>query len=163
IQSANCSPVTVSTDTARQDATCTVTLSDNSIVGTVVPIKRDATPPTITTLTAARAADANGWYNHAVAVSGSGTHPTPRIPTGTTDSGPDSGSATITGTCTDIAGNVSSSKSLTLSYDATAPSVTPAAARPPDANGWYNHAVAVAFQGTDGASGIDSCSSGSYA
>ena len=36
-------------------------------------------------------------------------------------------------------------------------------ARPPDVNGWYNHAVALTWSGSDATSGIASCSSGSYA
>ena len=34
--------------------------------------------------------------------------------------------------------------------------------RGPDANGWYNHGLNVGFSGSDGVSGISSCSSGSY-
>jgi hypothetical protein len=37
-----------------------------------------------------------------------------------------------------------------------------AAARAPDRNGWFNHAVTVAFGGTDATSGIAACSSVSY-
>ena len=36
-------------------------------------------------------------------------------------------------------------------------------ARAPDVNGWYNHAVALTWSGSDATSGIASCSSGSYA
>jgi hypothetical protein len=82
--------------------------------------------------------------------------------TSTTYSGPDSGSATISGTCTDNAGNVSAAKTLTIQYDATPPSVSPAPARGADAGGWYNHPVDVGFSGSDAVSGIDSCTSGSY-
>jgi hypothetical protein len=35
--------------------------------------------------------------------------------------------------------------------------VTPAPERPPDANGWYNHPVKVAFAGQDGGSGVAEC------
>jgi hypothetical protein len=53
--------------------------------------------------------------------------------------------------------------SKTFKVDKTAPSVSTALERQPDANGWYNHALTVAFTGTDGTSGIESCSSVRYA
>jgi hypothetical protein len=52
--------------------------------------------------------------------------------------------------------------SKTVKLDKTPPAVTASPARPPDANVWYNHAVTVAFSGTDGTSGIASCSSAGY-
>ena len=51
---------------------------------------------------------------------------------------------TLAGTCTDNAGN-SASASITIKYDSTPPSVSAAASRAPDVNGWYNHPVDVAF------------------
>jgi hypothetical protein len=60
-----------------------------------------------------------------------------------------------------VAGNVASG-SFGLKYDATAPGVTPAPVRAPDANGWYNHALSVAFSGSDATSGVSSCTSASY-
>ena len=94
----------------------------------------------------------------------SGTDPTSGIAscTKTTYSGPDSGGTTVSGTCTDNAGNVSAPSTFNLKYDATPPSVNASPARAPDANGWYNHAVAVSFTGSDGTSGIDTCTSASY-
>jgi hypothetical protein len=50
-----------------------------------------------------------------------------------------------------------------IKIDATAPAVAPRASRSPDSNGWYNHAVPVAFSGTDGMSGVASCSAATYA
>ncbi len=50
---------------------------------------------------------------------------------------------------------------LPLKYDETAPQTSPAA-RPPDANGWHNHAVTVTFQGTDGTSGVATCTQTTY-
>ena len=47
--------------------------------------------------------------------------------------------------------------------DATAPTVTAVPTRAPDANGWYNHAVAIGFSGADAPSGIDTCSQATYA
>jgi hypothetical protein len=47
---------------------------------------------------------------------------------------------------------------MKIKYDATPPTVTGTPARKPDANGWYNHAVDVAFTGTDAGSGVIECS-----
>jgi hypothetical protein len=47
--------------------------------------------------------------------------------------------------------------------DKTVPAVATALERHPDANGWYNHPLTVAFTGTDATSGIASCTSSRYA
>jgi hypothetical protein len=52
---------------------------------------------------------------------------------------------------------------VTIKRDKTAPAVSAAPSRPPDANGWYNRALTVSFAGTDVTSGIASCSSAAYA
>ena len=70
--------------------------------------------------------------------------------------GPDSASASISGSCRDQAGN-SKSASLTLKYDDTAPHVTLVPGRASDSNGWFNRPVTVAFSGTDATSGLLSC------
>lgn len=164
IKSLDCPETTIDSDTAGQDVKCVVTLSDNTITGKVVTIKRDATPPTVSSIGASRPADSNGWYNHGVTITASGSDALSGIAscTSTTYSGPDGSSITLSGTCTDQAGNVSAPKTISFSYDSTGPSVSPAPAREPDANGWYDHPLDVAFQGQDGASGVDGCTSASY-
>ncbi len=87
---------------------------------------------------------------------GPGSAPAARSPS----AGPTPARPAVSGTCTDVAGNVSAPSSFALKYDATAPSASASVARAPDANGWYNHAVAVSFSGSDSGSGIGSCSSG---
>jgi hypothetical protein len=158
-----CSPDTISSDTTGTPEFCETTNSSGTVRVTVT-IKRDATAPILSGASAARSPDANGWYNHGVAVSFAGTDATSGIAvcTSTTYSGPDSSNASVSGTCTDAAGNTSSSGSFALQYDGTAPSVSASASRPPDANGWYNHPVDGTFSGSDATSGIASCSSGSY-
>ena len=47
---------------------------------------------------------------------------------------------------------------MKIKYDGTAPTVAGTPARKPDANGWYNHPVDVAYTGTDGGSGVIECS-----
>ena len=159
-----CGDQDVTQDTSGTTFTCTVTVSGSQCCRLDLTIKRDATPPTVSNVTLARAADANGWYNHAVGYSATGTDAMSGISscTSATYSGPDSASASVSATCTDVAGNVSAAKTMSFEYDATAPSVTPSPARGADANGWYNHAVAVGFSGSDGVSGISGCTSATY-
>ena len=89
-------------------------------------------------------------------------HPAWPNATGATYSGPDSANASVTGVCSDRAGN-SSSRAFPLQYDATPPDVGDGQpARAADAAGWYNHPVAVVFSGTDQLSGIDTCSTPPY-
>ena len=63
--------------------------------------------------------------------------------------------------CTASDGNGSVTTTVNVRRDASPPSVSAAPDRGPDANGWYNHGVTVRFSGSDGISGISSCSSDS--
>jgi hypothetical protein len=142
---------------ASVSGTCT-DVAGNVSAPAPFALKYDATPPSVSA-SPARAADANGWYNHAVGVSFGGTDATSGIGscTATTSyAGPDSATASVPGSCVDQAGNRASA-ALALKYDATPPTATATPARPPDANGWYNHPVAVTFAGSDALSGIASC------
>jgi hypothetical protein len=128
-------------------------------------IKYDATRPAVGSGQAARGADANGWYNHPVGVTFNGTDQTSGVNTctSTTFSGPDSGTASVPGTCTDRAGNTSSPLAFPLKYDGTPPAVgSGQAARAADANGWYNHPVSISFGGSDQTSGVAGCTTRSY-
>jgi len=142
---------------------CTAT-DGTSTVSFHLQFKIDTDKPTVTAATPDRQPNANGWYNAPVTVTFAGTDATSGIAScqHVVYSGPDSGAASVSGTCSDVAGNVSDPFSLTIKYDSTAPSVSAAPARPPDANGWFNHPVAIAFSGTDATSGIDSCTSTTY-
>jgi hypothetical protein len=63
----------------------------------------------------------------------------------------------------DVLDQSTTMKTAVIRLDATAPSVTGLApARPPDYDGWWNHPVALAFQGSDATSGIAACSSTTY-
>jgi hypothetical protein len=126
-------------------------------------LEYDATPPSVTA-SPSRGPDANGWYNHPVSVAFNGTDSVSGIDSCTAAvsySGPDTAGTTLSGTCTDKAGN-SASTSFSLQYDSTPPTVSASLARPPDANGWYNHPVALNASGTDAGSGIGSCTGGTY-
>jgi hypothetical protein len=49
-----------------------------------------------------------------------------------------------------------------IRIDATPPTLTVRASRPPDFHGWYNHPVTIRWTGTDALSGIAHCSSRTY-
>ena len=115
----------------------------------------DTTPPTASP-SQSPAADAAGWNNTAVTVSwnwtdsGSGIDPA-NCTTTSTASG--EGAQTLSATCTDLAGNVGSA-SYPVKVDTTAPTITAASTTNPNANGWYNGDVTVAFLCNDALSGI---------
>ena len=119
----------------------------------------DPDPPVVTGATTDRGPDKNGWYTHPVTIAFSGSDANSGLAScsSTSFSGPDSATATATGTCRDNAGNVSAPGSFQLKYDSTPPTVTATPSRPPDSDGWYNHPFSVSFAGTDGLSGIDTC------
>ena len=127
----------------------------------------DNTPPTGVAGAPDRPPDQNGWYSHPFSVpfasSGdnlSGPGPCTTVPY----SGPDGAGLSVTGSCSDVAGNVAPpAPSSTFNYDATSPDVTGASAdRPPDHDGWYNHRVTFTFQGTDATSGLAGCTTATY-
>jgi Glucodextranase, domain B len=130
----------------------------NSGAGTLA-FKYDNTNPSVNVVLA-RVADHSGWYNHPVAYSISGSDQTSQIAScdsGGTYSGPDDAAAGLSGSCSDNAGNIGNA-SQTIKYDGTAPTVTVAAARVADHNGWYNHAVSFsASSSNEGPSGAGSC------
>ena len=117
-----CDARTIATDTVNTDLTCTATWSDGTVSSTI-HIHRDATPPTVV-VTPERAPDANGWYNHAVAFAYTGADPTSGVAacTRVAYAGPDNQNASVTGTCRDNAGNVTS-VTTALKYDATPPKI----------------------------------------
>ncbi len=152
-----CGPTTITDDTGGTTITCTVTYPQGGTFASVT-VRKDSSPPSVNP-SLARAPDSDGWYTSPVDVSFSGDGGPSGINSCTsgTYSGPDSATASVSGTCTDGAGNTGSG-SVTIKYDATAPTVTPTPERPPDVDGWYNHPVKVAFSGQDAGSGVRDCS-----
>jgi hypothetical protein len=160
------SDTTISTEGANQTVSGTATdEAGNSTTVDSSAVNIDLTAPTKVVGAPDRAPDSNSWYNHAVTFTFSGADATSGIDncTSTTYSGPDSGTATVTGTCTDLAGNVSAPVSVTVKYDATAPTnVVGTTDREPNAAGWFNAPVTVTFSGQDETSGIDTCTTPTY-
>jgi hypothetical protein len=159
-----CGVSTVASDTTGLDFKCVLHYSTGGSYSTpVITIKRDATPPTLTGGSPSRGPDSNGWYNHPVGINFNGTDATSGIAScsGPSYGGPDTGSASFSGTCTDNAGNTSSPASFgPIRYDATPPSVSISLSRGPDSGDWYNHPVDFSASGSDNLSGIASCSGG---
>ncbi len=156
VAATGCGPVTITSDTAGAPVTCTWSNVDGARA-TTTNVRRDASPPAVTA-SADRGPDSDGWYNHGVSISFSGNDGTLGVAgcSSTSYTGPDSGNASVSGTCTDNAGNTGH-ETFELKYDATAPSVEAKPDRGPDSNGWYNHVLTVTFQGADALSGLDSC------
>jgi hypothetical protein len=153
--SSGCGPTTINTDTAGTTLTCSAT-SAGGTSSQSVTIMRDATAPTVT-LTPARPADFNGWYNAPIGFTVGGTDAMSDIAScdaGFTYSGPDSASASASGSCTDNAGN-SGSGSYTFKYDATGPSASlSVTAGTAGTNGWYTSDVTISTTGSDSVSGV---------
>ena len=150
---------------ASVDGTCTDN-AGNVSAPVSLPLEYDATPPSASTITADRTPDSNGWYNHPVGITVSGADATSRdrlLHDVQLYSGPDSASASASGTCTDNAGQRVGTASASFKYDATPPSASAiAAARTPDSNGWYNHPVGITVSGADATLGIVTCTSSSF-
>ena len=87
------------------------------------------------TANADRAADGGGFYNHPLTATWTGVDPTSGIAscTSTPYSGPDGTGISLTGTCTDKAGNVSAPVPFVFNYDATPPVLASVTAVPDDA------------------------------
>jgi hypothetical protein len=142
--------------TASVSGTCTDQAGNTSAPATF-PLKYDGTKPTGVAGTAERAPDSTGWYNHPVKVTFGGTDATSGPPTctSTTYSGPDGGGASVSGTCTDTAGNTSDPASFALTYDGTKPTLTPSVSPNPVP---LNGTATATPNATDGTSGLASSS-----
>jgi hypothetical protein len=89
-------------------------------------------------------------------------------PPGTSASG--CGQVTITSdtagapvTCTWSNADGARSTTAVVRKDQTPPAVRASADRAPDSNGWYKRSVSITFSADDGTSGVESCSSATYA
>lgn len=156
LSTTGCDTRTLNADTVGTRLTCTAE-SDGGETTVAKTFKLDKTAPGASA-SPSRNADSNGWYNHELTVGFAGSDTTSGLDTcspAQVYDGPDTPGTSLSGTCRDQAGNTAPA-SLTLKYDETSPQAS-AAARAPDANGWFNHAVTITFQGTDATSGVDSC------
>jgi hypothetical protein len=164
VQGGTCTDDTYTRDTQGTNEIC-VADDGEARVSIDFPIRLDKTSPVVTGGAPARGADANGWYNHAVPITFSGSDLTSGIAacTSTTYGGPDNATASLSGTCTDKAGNTSSPFPYGLKYDETGPVVLGAnPERSPNAGGWFNRPVRFDVAGTDATAGIADCPDVTY-
>ncbi|MEJ5224625.1 MAG: HYR domain-containing protein, partial [Anaerolineales bacterium] len=150
---------TVSTEGANQSATGTCKdTSGNTASDTQTGISIDKTKPSASA-SRTPAANAFGWNNVDVTVSFSGTDGLSGIDFCSADQVFGEGAGqTASGTCTDKAGNVSDAAVVeNINVDKTAPTISGAPDRAPNANGWYNADVTVSFTCNDALSGVDAC------
>jgi hypothetical protein len=153
-----CDPITITADQAATEYTCTATSAGGTSTQKF-SIKRDATAPTISG-SRSPAENANGWSNTNVTVSFTCSDDLSGVASCESDvtvssEGEDQ---SVTGTATDEAGNTATATVSSISIDKTAPTANASTSPAATAHGWNNSAVTVSFSGTDGLSGIDSCS-----
>jgi len=156
--SSGCDTVTIDYDTTGETLTCSATNGAGLSNSVSVTIKRDATPPTVDA-TPDRPADNNDWYNHPLTITFSGDDDTSGIAScdsPVTYDGPDGTGITVTGTCTDNAGN-SATGSFTFDYDATPPTVNILGISVGDEFDFGDSLPSVTCNATDNLSGIESC------
>jgi hypothetical protein len=120
---ASCSSGTVG-GSGSANASCTDNAGNSSSAG--VPVNYDASAPSIDSVTLDRPPDSNGWYNHPVRVTFHGSDGGSGIDacTDVSYSGPDTTSTTVSGTCSDKAGNRAGGTSPAFKYDSTPPTIT---------------------------------------
>jgi hypothetical protein len=103
---------------------CSATSDGGTTEITTKVLKIDADPPAGVSASLTRGPDFGGWYNHPVGISWGGTDATSGIAgcTSLTYGGPDGAGASVSGGCTDMAGNTASSPAG-INYDATPPAL----------------------------------------
>ena len=146
-----------------QNELCSQGESLITIPNAVTIASANFTPPVITKTVAGTTGN-NGWYTSDVSVDWTVTDPDSAVTlTGCTDLTINSDTSNASSSCSATSAGGTSSDSVTVKRDTSAPnSVTGAPNRAPDQGSWYNHAVDVIFTGSDGTSGIASCSTATY-
>ncbi len=147
---------------ALTDGSITITAKVTSAQGddsgdTTGSFVLDTTAPHVI-VTADRAPDSNGWFNHTVTFSAATSTDNSGIQSCDADivySGPDTAAGLQALQCLDNAGNIGSG-SLAFKYDKTRPSTGAAVAPiiPNGSNGWYSTAPTYTLTPTDATSGV---------
>jgi hypothetical protein len=154
ISTSGCNPITINADTAGQTLTCSAT-STGGTNSQSVTIMRDATAPTASA-SASPAPNVYGWNNTNVTVSFSGNDSLSGIEScaaAVTLSSEGAGQS-ASGTCTDLAGNVSASAMANgINIDKTAPSLYPSVSPNPV---YVGGSATATPNASDSLSGIDS-------
>lgn len=160
---ATSSASTVINLTAEGKTTITYFATDiagNAEAPHMLTVQIDKTPPTISA-TATPPPNVHGWNNTDVtasfACSDSLSGLAPGSPPAAIVISTEGLGRSVTGTCTDIAGNSSSATLSNINIDKTPPTIMGSRAPLPNANGWNNTDVTVNFVCSDSLSGIDTC------
>ncbi|HEY1596519.1 MAG TPA: fibronectin type III domain-containing protein [Thermoleophilaceae bacterium] len=127
-----CDTRTFTDDTPAGGTTVTCTVNWQTIfAGNTATVLVDRTPPVVASAIPARAPDHDGWYNHPVAFSFQGSDTPSGLASCATVvySGPDSASGSVTGGCTDLAGNRATA-SFPVAYDSSPPAPAQVIAAP---------------------------------
>jgi hypothetical protein len=124
--SPSCATQTLTDDTPGMQLSCTASNGGDTVTRTTKPIRIDRTPPSAITAAPARPPDHGSWYTAPLAIGWTGTDTTSGIAgcTSLVYAGPDGPAVAPTGTCRDVAGNVSTSVPFGLAYDTTPPALT---------------------------------------
>lgn len=127
------------------DGTCEDNAGNES-AAVAFAFKFDATAPAVTA-TPDRSADHDGWYNAPVTITFASEDTNATCDEPVVYSGPDTATASVSGSCTDQAGN-SASASFAFKFDATAPTID---LRTPSADAIYilNQPVAADYDCAD--------------
>jgi hypothetical protein len=122
----------------------------------------DTSPPVITKVITGTLGD-NGWYTSDVSIDWTVSDPESAviIDSGCVDTTITSDTAGTTLTCEAHSAGGSSSDSVTIMRDATAPTISGSATPSPNTDGWNNADVTVSFTCGDALSGIFSCTADS--
>ena len=147
----------VGTQGAGQQVTGTGTDNAGNSATNTATVSIDKTPPTIVAA-ADRDANGNGWYSDTVTVSyncadqanlsGIKSCPASKVLG-------EGKNQTASGIAQDIAGNTTTTSLTGINVDKTAPTLTGAPTSLPNANGWYDNSVVIAWTCSDVLSGID--------
>jgi hypothetical protein len=149
---------TPATDSVTADGTVTKTATATDGLGNIgtgsTTVKLDKTLPTITG-SRTPAANADGWNNTDVAVSFTPADATSGVKTSTgpTTLTANGANQSVTGTVTDNADNTASTTVSGINIDKVAPTLSGKPTTNPNAAGWYQGDVAVAWTAADALSG----------
>jgi hypothetical protein len=129
LSTTGCNATTFTNDTTGTQLTCSAE-SDGGTTTVSKTMKVDKTPPAVSGLPD-RAPNPSGWYTTPLAVSFTGTDATSGSAgcSSAIYGGPDNAAASVSGSCTDAAGNVAGA-TYSFKYDATAPSFSSVQTKP---------------------------------
>lgn len=143
----------------RIDNLCNGSITGNAVAGAAPTDACDLTAPAVAaSFTGTQGT--NGWYTSNVGIAWTITEPEGHVASAT-GCGPSTVVIDTTGstaTCTVVSYGGTTSQSITVKRDATAPSASADASPGPNPNGWNSGDVTVTFSGSDATSGVASCS-----